>query len=131
MKTNNNPWQVVRTIYFTPSAEPHGEVDIGDTKSRAVHLLKSLTGVDEVLHVSSNETIKIKISYDQRKIDLRTILQALTSSETNPVNTLWQRIRNGFYQYLDSNSRDIANTRPSPCCSNPTEILNKNIKKRR
>lgn len=133
MNRSDDPWQACRRLTLISSTHSLDEIAEKDERESIARLLNHLTGVVDTSVITKGKPARLGVTvcYDQRKIDFMTIHQALISSGFHPLNTLWQRIRRDFYQYLDSNSRDIANTRPSPCCSNPTEILNQSQRKRR
>lgn len=132
MTKTDNPWQVCRRLTLISSTQSLDEIAAKDERGSIVRLLNKLNGVIDITVITKRDAVRLSVTvcYDQRRIDFVTIHQALLSSGIHPTNGLWQRIKRSFYQYLDSNSRDIANTRPSPCCSNPTEILNQSRRKR-
>jgi len=133
MNRSDDPWQACRKLIVISSTQTLDEIAAKDERGSIVRLLNNLTGVVDISVITNEKTARLLVTvcYDQRKIDFKTIHLALLSSGIHPLDTLWQRLKKDFYQYQDSNSLDMASTRPSPCCSNPTEILNKSQRKRR
>ncbi len=82
--------------------------------------LKKLSGVSVIKFYP--EKRKVRITYDQTKIDFRNILRQLEEAGFPASAGWWSRLKADWFQYLDQNARENANAPEPPCCSNPRGI---------
>jgi hypothetical protein len=90
--------------------------------------LSAMTGVRQV--VTYPERQKIRVVYDQTQTDFLQVLKRLEAMGLPAASDWWSRKKAGWFQYLDQNARINAAIPASPCCSNPTQILNQSKKRR-
>lgn len=89
--------------------------------------IEQLEGVRLVLTYPLRQ--KIRVTYDQTKIDYRKILNALAQLELPAAEDWLSKAKGNWFQYLDETARENARVPASPCCSNPTNILSKSKKR--
>lgn len=65
---------------------------------------------------------RLRITYDQTRIDYDTLLQHLGALGFPASDSWWSRQKGIWFQYLDRNARENANAPEPPCCSNPRGI---------
>ena len=95
--------------------------------TRITQVLGKISGIQTV--TTYPERQKIRVIYDQTKVNFRQILAALEVAGLPAADDWWSRRKAAWFQYLDQNAQVNANIPASPCCSNPTQILKQ--KKRR
>jgi len=83
-------------------------------------LLGEVAGVGEVECDPASH--RVRITYDQTRIDYDTLLQHLATQGFPASDSWWSRHKGVWFQYLDRNARENANAPEPPCCSNPRGI---------
>ena len=91
-------------------------------------LLSDVPGVRKIMTYPNRQ--QIRISYDQTKTDFKKILKTLADAGFPATNGWWAKKKASWFYYLDQNARVNAAIPASPCCSNPTQILNQQKKRR-
>lgn len=113
MTTKTKPqgaWEVRRRIRIPALRDP----DTGVAVERLLSELPSLRAVGEDLPRQ-----RVSVIYDASTLDYRTIIKALAQGGYPPLDSWWTRFMAGCYQYTDTNARENAAARPSPCCNKP------------
>lgn len=82
--------------------------------------LAEINGVGEVEYYPGKH--RIRVTYDQTRIDYDSLLQQLEAHGFPAANDWWSRQKGAWFQYLDRNARENANAPEPPCCSNPRGI---------
>ncbi|PLX61818.1 heavy-metal-associated domain-containing protein [Sedimenticola selenatireducens] len=82
--------------------------------------LSALDGIRLVQIVPGRR--RIRVTYDQTRIDFRQILERLESIGFPASDSWWSVRKAGWFQYLDRNARENAHAPEPPCCSNPKGI---------
>ena len=62
---------------------------------------------------------QVTVLYDAPVLDYRSIEEELQNMGFPPLDTWWSRFKGSWFQYTDTNARENANARPSPCCNKP------------
>ena len=65
---------------------------------------------------------KIRVSYDQRAIDIRALLSKLDALGKPAAADWWSSKKWAWIQYLDETAGENANALPANCCSKPEGI---------
>ena len=65
----------------------------------------------------------IIVRYDLRRHIFKQILAQIASAGLIVDRSFWQRLKLAKWSFTEENERDNLTARPSPCCSNPEEIL--------
>jgi hypothetical protein len=96
----------------------------------AVTALKSLQGMTECVPAASGKYICV--SYDAVNLQYPALLESLRQAGLLNESGLswWQRLKAGWYQDQDVVIKENARVKPTPCCSNPTEIMAQSRKRR-
>ncbi|MGB5062497.1 MAG: heavy metal-associated domain-containing protein [Candidatus Competibacter sp.] len=64
----------------------------------------------------------IHVRYDNAMIGVETVVEALKNAGYPPRQRFLDRLKYGWWRYLDENARSNATSASGPCCSNPTTI---------
>ncbi|MCB1824068.1 MAG: heavy-metal-associated domain-containing protein [Candidatus Competibacteraceae bacterium] len=84
------------------------------------HALTQQPGVQDVqIDLQHN---CIHIHYDNTIIDVETVVEALRNAGCPPRQRFLDRLKYGWWRYLDENARGNATSTQAPCCSNPATI---------
>ncbi|MCW8944513.1 MAG: heavy-metal-associated domain-containing protein [Sedimenticola sp.] len=90
--------------------------------------LSALQGMNRV--VIYPEQQRIRVTYDQTRLDYQHILEQLEMIGF-PASTGWWSLRKaGWFQYLDQTARENARAPEPPCCSNPKGIGGRHERKK-
>jgi len=77
--------------------------------------LGEIAGVHRIgINLSKKRLI---VEYDASKLSYQAIADVLEKTGFPPSNNWWSRIKAGWYEYADSNSRENAKVPPSACCN--------------
>jgi hypothetical protein len=95
---------------------------------QAVGILSALPGVKKAALTASRK--QVKVDYDVAKLQYPALIHALEEAGLLKEPSWWERVKLGWYKDQDCVVRDNARAKPSPCCSNPTSILQQSGKKR-
>ena len=91
---------------------------------------KEISNLNGVLEVEVNyKTGKTKVKYDILKINLKSIEYKLKNIGYNLKGDFLIKLKIGFIHFLEENEKDNLTGKPSTCCSDPKEILEKAGKK--
>ncbi|MCB1796665.1 MAG: cation transporter [Candidatus Competibacteraceae bacterium] len=77
-------------------------------------------GVQDVRVNSESDGIRIR--YDNAVIGIEAVIEALRNAGCHPRQRFWDRLKYGWWRYLDENARGNATSTQAPCCSNPATI---------
>jgi len=103
-------WEVSRTIklYMLPPDIDRVAVEGAVSALPAVH--------EVVLDVANKQ---IHVGYDASQTDYQSILDALKDMGISQEKSAWNRLKAGWFQYLDTNARENARAAPPACCNKP------------
>jgi len=93
---------------------------------QAVKIISALSGIYTAC--SNKKGDRIQVSYNVTKIRYPTLLQALETEHLIKRLNWWERTKRNWYNQQDIVLRDNARAKPSPCCSNPTSIMEQSSK---
>jgi len=98
--------------------------------TQVLRLLITLPGMVEASPAASGKYIDV--SYDAARLQYSSLIQALQYEGLLNDTGLnwWQRLKSSWYQDQDLIRRDNAKAKPTPCCSNPTEIIAQSRKRK-
>lgn len=65
---------------------------------------------------------RIRIHYDNTIIDIETVIEILRNAGCPSRQRFWDRLKYGWWRYLDENARGNARSPGAPCCSNPATL---------
>ncbi|MBE2294622.1 MAG: cation transporter [Phycisphaerales bacterium] len=68
------------------------------------------------------EHAHIHIGYDNTMIGVETLIEILRNVGCPPRQRFWDRLKYGWWRYLDENARGNAKNPGAPCCGNPTTL---------
>ena len=89
-------------------------------------LNENLVESDQIAKAELAEnSLYITIRYDLNRLSLSQILQEIQSLGLQINRSFWRRIVFGIWKFTEENERDNLSASPSPCCSNPENILSK------
>ena len=79
--------------------------------------LESLIGVRKVR--ADVEKKQVRVRYDATGSNYQAIVRVLENTGFPPLDNWWSRLKAGWFQYPDTNSRDNAEAPSPPCCNKP------------
>jgi hypothetical protein len=109
-RSQTDAWNVVRTIKLKSPLTGSECEDIYNT-------LKGYKGIHKV--TAKSGSANICLAYDASVIDYQSIVKTLKLAGVNKAQTLWEKIKDNWYQYTDTNARENANLPPPSCCNKP------------
>ncbi|MCP5125611.1 MAG: cation transporter [Gammaproteobacteria bacterium] len=62
------------------------------------------------------------VDYDNTIIDVEAVIEALRNAGHPPRQRFWDRLKYGWWRYLDENARSNTTSASSSCCSNPAAL---------
>lgn len=86
----------------------------------AVDVLAGLPGMLEVGTDTAGKHLRVR--YDTMEIQFPALIRALKSHGLMTEAGWWDRLKFSLYGFTDTNTRDNATAKSSPCCSNPEGI---------
>jgi hypothetical protein len=101
-------WDVIRTIRIPALVSTADCVEV----ERALHSESGVRGV-----ATDASKCQVIVIYDANQTAYRTIIEALHRSGFPPPENYWNRIKQNWYEFVDTNAK--ANTPPSGCCNRP------------
>ena len=99
------------------------EIHCANCENTISEELSKLNGVTKVHPENKNNSVEIE--YDLMKINLKDIESRLSEIGYPVKKGFFNSIKTGFIKYSEENEKDNLTSKPSPCCSNPDEILEK------
>lgn len=90
---------------------------LGAPAPAAAEVLRALPAVAAV----EVQGARLRVTYDNSRLGYRELQQALSEAGHPPASQGLERLRAGWYAYLDANAQANAGTEGA-CCSNPKDI---------
>ena len=88
---------------------------------------KEIANLNGVIEVNADhKTGKVNVKYDILKIDMKSIEFKLKKIGYGIKGGFFNKLKIGFIHFLEENEKDNLTSKSSPCCSDPSEILDKN-----
>ncbi len=101
----------------------HRSVRLKDAPEKPRELLDLLLKSDAVRAADLDVKARLlRISYDASACIFSDV-QKLLEETGNPISEhWWEKVKVGWYQYLDENAQANAKSKGGACCSNPSDI---------
>jgi hypothetical protein len=87
-----------------------------DALERAMDSLKRIEPIEYATAAGKN---RLRIRYDASCVGFREIERLLDEAHVSRPNSLWWRLKSGWYAFLDQNARSNAMSGDGACCSRP------------
>ena len=99
------------------------EIHCGNCENTIQEEISKLYGII-IVHPYRNDN-SVEIEYDLLKINLKEIELKLAEIGYPVKKGFLNNLKTGFIKYSEKNEKDNLTVKPSTCCSNPDEILEK------
>jgi hypothetical protein len=86
---------------------------------RLQEAMAQLRAVEPVIDVQMDQRGQLHISYDASSVGMREIEAILDKSGIARAESLWWKLKSGWYRFVDENTKSNARSGGGACCNRP------------